>query len=477
MRKSEEVLEWAASQPNEITTQDIGQHINHQAAEISEVIYYLVTRHTHGEALELAKLVQRNNGAELWRKLSRRYDPRTSVKRAALLNAIIQQKAVSIEELGHTLDKWLARAKTYEDRTNAKLQDDLKMTIIQNMCPETLRIHLELNSARLTTSEQMIQEIRANLESRQPQAMEVDSYEKHEEHDVDSFWQKGKGKGKGKEKGRFNCGGPHLARDCPQATKGKGKGCYACGGNHLARNCDMDWNQGKGKGPAQYDGYCYKCGTYGHDGASCWASKGKSKGKGKGKGKPAWSFEETKEVNAWQEQEEWQEESDEISGTLEDVCEVRAEEGHFGKITIDSGAAVCVAPPSWCPQFKTKQSEGSKTGVHYVTASGNRIRNEGEKQIKIKTKTGDVRQMTFQIAKVTKPLCAVSKICEKGHIVVFDESGSYIKHKKTGAVIPLKKERGVYVMDAAIVGQTSWMHDDGQQLASTEQQETRARGF
>ena len=116
--------------------------------------------------------------------------------------------------------------------------------------------------------------------------------------------------------------------------------------------------------------------------------------------------------------------------------------------------------------------------MHYVTASGNRIRNEGEKQIKIKTKTGDVRQMTFQVAKVTKPLCSVSNICEKGHTVVLDESGSYVKHKKTGAVIQLKKGRGVYVMDAAIMGQMSWMDNNGQQLASAEEQPSSSkRGF
>ena len=86
--------------------------------------------------------------------------------------------------------------------------------------------------------------------------------------------------------------------------------------------------------------------------------------------------------------------------------------------------------------------------------------------------------MTFQVAKVTKPLCSVSKICEKGHTVVFDESGSYIKHKKTGAVIQLKKERGVYVMDAAIMGQMSWMDINGQQLASAEEQPSSPkRGF
>ena len=85
--------------------------------------------------------------------------------------------------------------------------------------------------------------------------------------------------------------------------------------------------------------------------------------------------------------------------------------------------------------------------------------------------------MTFQVAKVTKPLCSVSKICERGHTVVLDESGPYIKHRKTGAVIQFKQERGVYVMDAAIMGQMSWMNDNGQQLASADHQDTDGRGF
>ena len=92
-------------------------------------------------------------------------------------------------------------SKTYEDCTNTKMPEDLRMTIIQNMRPGALRLHLELNSARLTTSEQTMADIRANLESRQPQAMEVDSYEQQEGHDVDPFWQNVKGKGRRKGEG------------------------------------------------------------------------------------------------------------------------------------------------------------------------------------------------------------------------------------------------------------------------------------
>ena len=60
---------------------------------------------------------------------------------------------------------------------------------------------------------------------------------------------------------------------------------------------------------------------------------------------------------------------------------------------------------------------------------------------------------------------------------MLDESGSYIKHKKTGAIIQLKKERGVYVMDAAIMGQMGWANNE-QQLASAEEQSSSSkRGF
>ena len=62
---------------------------------------------------------------------------------------------------------------------------------------------------------------------------------------------------------------------------------------------------------------------------------------------------------------------------------------------------------------------------------------------------------------------------------MLDDDGSYIKQKRTGKTIQLKKEIGVYVMDAAIMGQRSRMSsEDGKQLASAEQQpDGNKRGF
>ena len=56
---AEEFMEWAATQQEEIEMSDLKNHRNSEAQEISEVIYYLITRHTSGEALEVAKMSPR----------------------------------------------------------------------------------------------------------------------------------------------------------------------------------------------------------------------------------------------------------------------------------------------------------------------------------------------------------------------------------------------------------------------------------
>ena len=84
----EDVMEWAAKKMAEIELDDVKAY-RADAEEISEVMYFLITRHTYGEALEIAKTVPGTNGAEMWRRICRRYDPGTSIRKAALLNSII----------------------------------------------------------------------------------------------------------------------------------------------------------------------------------------------------------------------------------------------------------------------------------------------------------------------------------------------------------------------------------------------------
>ena len=55
--------------------------------------------------------------------------------------------------------------------------------------------------------------------------------------------------------------------------------------------------------------------------------------------------------------------------------------------------------------------------------------------------------LTFQVAEVTHVLGYVSKFCEAGNRVVFDDSdpeGSYIMNKSTGVRTKMHKSDGVY---------------------------------
>ena len=127
-------------------------------------------------------------------------------------------------------------------------------------------------------------------------------------------------------------------------------------------------------------------------------------------------------------------------------------------MTIDSGAADNVIPRRMVKgKFnRIRPSPGSKKGVYYVSASGGRIPNEGECDFHFESQDGTAQEFTFQIAEVNKALCAVSYLVDKGHQVIFDQDPatgvdtSRIVHKKSGRMIPLVRERNVWVIDAYI---------------------------
>ena len=105
---------------------------------------------------------------------------------------------------------------------------------------------------------------------------------------------------------------------------------------------------------------------------------------------------------------------------------------------------------------RIRPSEASKAGVHYVSATSHRIRNEGETDLKFASKEGAKLNWTFQVAEVNKVLAAVSALVDTNHRVVFDkdektgEDVSYILNKTTGEFIRMRRDRNVWILDAFI---------------------------
>ena len=116
--------------------------------------------------------------------------------------------------------------------------------------------------------------------------------------------------------------------------------------------------------------------------------------------------------------------------SIDNKLETNGKRGRYREITVDSGAGESVVNPDDWPNVDLKPSKGSVKLQRYVGPGGEKVDNLGELSVKVRAERhggGDISsRVTFQGAKVRKPLLAVSGVIDKGNIVVFDGSGSFI---------------------------------------------------
>ena len=120
-------------------------------------------------------------------------------------------------------------------------------------------------------------------------------------------------------------------------------------------------------------------------------------------------------------------------------------------IAVDSGAAETVIPHDLVRHHRIHETDDSRAGLNYASATGDPIPNLGEQRLPLCTSEGTLRSMVFQAAPVTGALASVKRICQVGHRVVFDEGGSYVENKNTGEVNILREEDGNYILDVWVL--------------------------
>ena len=101
------------------------------------------------------------------------------------------------------------------------------------------------------------------------------------------------------------------------------------------------------------------------------------------------------------------------------------------------------------PELGKRETQSSRNGEYFSTASKEKVHNLGEKTIKGYNEQGVPAGIVFQVAeKVKDNLASVRKICEAGNRVVFDDgdpAGSYIQHKASGKKTQMYLKNGNYV--------------------------------
>ena len=150
-------------------------------------------------------------GLEAMRRLLCKYDPQNPQANSALLTKVLQPSQCSLDKLREGLESWENLKRKYEDRRRKPLEDDICRSCLQQMCPNKLQDHLDLQASRLTSYDQVKSEVLAYLENVETRKeaksgavpMDVDSLAKDKGQGKQDKG-KGKGKSKGKDIGKSN---------------------------------------------------------------------------------------------------------------------------------------------------------------------------------------------------------------------------------------------------------------------------------
>jgi hypothetical protein len=259
----------------------------------STSLHELLLRTTGGSAFEITNSVSDENGLEAWRKITRRYEPRTpGTKRALLMQILNNTSAKRVGDVEANLlhlEKLITRYESMTDEAN-KLPDEVKATVIIALCHKELRDHLELSTGDMAYDKVRSEiinhvELKRDAIDKNVKQMELDAFRfeygntepepwycEEERWSMEEYENNGpplmemnafsKGKGKGKNSYDWSKGGGkgkgQWGNDYSYGGKGGGKGGYK-----------GEAYKGGGKGKGGFQGNCHFCGEFGHSIRNC----------------------------------------------------------------------------------------------------------------------------------------------------------------------------------------------------------------
>ena len=125
-----------------------------------------------------------------------------------------------------------------------------------------------------------------------------------------------------------------------------------------------------------------------------------------------------------------------------------AEEIEF-EVALDSGCVEHVCDDLDIPGYLVEPSEGSRRNANFIVGNGSKVPNRG--QVHLTLEFTDEKQevnaltSTFQIAKITRPLMSVSKVCDSGLTAEFNKERAVVRDGNGRTVCIFKRVGGLYV--------------------------------
>ena len=396
---------------------------------------------TEESALRLVQTVQDSNGVEALRRLLQRFNPITQGRVLATLNGILQAD-FGADEVGFLdrLTQWDQKVQEFEQMSRQSLPDLIKRAIITERAPVALRTHLLVNAQSLTSYGM----VRAAVESFVTAGRRWDAQEPGSEAmEVDAQYDQKDGKGKTRK------GGGKKGKD------GNGKGGRRKGSPDEER-------------PEKFEGYCIRCGKWGHRQRDCWSPKPilalEAADEG-GTGETPMTA-RPGEVSALTGLDE-----DDLvhgSGWILAIGEETDERGPTPcsdiKVLVDSGASEHVCGTDHFNQAPEEDADP----ICLRTATGHTVTSRTARRVRLITRHGQVLTVRFRVADVARPVISVSRLGELGMEVLMWKGGGRITRPGPG-YLTLQSTGRLYFLDVRLADMKALcapVGDDGRSVAA-----------
>lgn len=113
-------------------------------------------------------------------------------------------------------------------------------------------------------------------------------------------------------------------------------------------------------------------------------------------------------------------------------------------VALDSGCTDNVCHTTDIPGYSVEPSAGSRCGQGFIVGNGARVPNDGQAHLNLET-VGEVLNMvnsTFQVAKVSRPLMSVGRLCESGMRVIFEKNIAKVEAPGDSVVCVFERQPG-----------------------------------
>ena len=137
----------------------------------------------------------------------------------------------------------------------------------------------------------------------------------------------------------------------------------------------------------------------------------------------------------------------EVADPIGDQSELLANEAWQDvefEVALDSGSQDHVCDEIDCPGYVTEPSPGSMRGQCFIVGNGGRLDNKGQRSLNLEPLNDDSTPLKscFQIAKVTRPLMSVGRICDNGMKVEFTHNKAIVINPEGVHVCAFERKPG-----------------------------------